>query len=241
MSTYHVDFTEYYREIQKDSSSYPDKLKEVLNGDAPEKIYLMGNMGLLDKMGVAICGSRKASETSLETLTHYTKKLIEEDLVIISGYASGVDHVAHYHALENGGETIIVLPEGIKHFKIKRSIEDVWDPERVLVISQFEPNAIWKGWRAMQRNLVVVGLSNAVLLVEPGERGGTQDAGKQALKHHLPLYVADFKDNINNTGHDELIKHGAKEIFQLDQIANLIRDAKKQIRTDPQFELTLRA
>lgn len=45
----------------------------------------------------------------------------------------------------------------------------------------------------MKRNLVIIGLSNAMILVESGERGGTFAAGEDTLKVNLPLFVIDFE------------------------------------------------
>ena len=52
------------------------------------------------------------------------------DIAVVSGYASGVDIQTHYWALKSGGTTIIVLPEGINKFYIKKELKDVWDWNR---------------------------------------------------------------------------------------------------------------
>ena len=101
---------------------------------------------------------------------------------------------SHEAALSNGGRTIIVLPEGIDHFRIKRSIAPVWDWDRVLVISQFPRNAIWRADRAMERNQVIVAVSQAVIVIEAGETGGTLNAGYAALSMKKPLFVAMYED-----------------------------------------------
>ena len=59
---------------------------------------------------------------------------------------------AHDTALKNGLSTIIVLPEGISHFSIRKELQPVWDINRVLVISEFLPSDQWMEGRAMQRN-----------------------------------------------------------------------------------------
>ncbi|WP_435525353.1 DNA-processing protein DprA [Chryseobacterium indoltheticum] len=77
-----------------------------------------------------------------------------------------MDLKTHYTSLKNDGSTIIVLPEGLENFKIKKILKDVWDWERVLVISEYLPNAIWSVSRAMERNSTIVALSNLMVLIE---------------------------------------------------------------------------
>ena len=129
---------------------------------------------------------------------------------------------AHYHALNAGGSTILVLPEGISHFRPRRDLASVWDWERVLVVSQFEPDHIWKGYRAMERNQVIIGLSKAIIVVEAGEKGGTMDAGKRTLKLGIPLYVAKYDDISSDAlGNEKLLQLRAKELRQSEGRVNM--------------------
>ena len=116
---------------------------------------------------------------------------------------------SHEAALTNNGRTIIVLPEGVDHFRIKKSIKDAWDWNRVLVISQFAPNAVWRADRAMERNKLIVGLSNAVIVLEAREQGGTLNAGFTALEMRKPLFVAIYDEmNGSREGNQLLIERG---------------------------------
>ena len=88
------------------------------------------------------------------------------------------------------GSTILVLPEGLDHFRIKRDLRDDWDWDRILVVSQFEPEAIWKAFRAMTRNETIIALSHAMIVIEAVATGGTLSAGLSTLKAGKPLFVA---------------------------------------------------
>lgn len=183
-----------YLNIQKVTSAnkaYPEGLLQLFN-TAPPTIFAQGNLGILGKPAIGFCGSRNASRKGLETTYNLSKNAVTENIVVVSGNAKGVDAAAHFSALENGGETILVLPEGIDHFRIRTELKDVWDWQRVLVISQFEPQMRWQSWRAMERNKLVIALSDAIVVVEAGEKGGTLDAGKAALKAGKTLFVADY-------------------------------------------------
>ncbi len=65
-------------------------------------------------------------------------------------------------------------------------------PENSLVVSQCPPNLSWIGRNAMRRNKTILGLSDAMILVESGRDGGTFAAGMETLRRNYPLFVVDF-------------------------------------------------
>jgi DNA processing protein len=178
--------------IAPDSEDYPESVALAYGRKAPV-LHMIGNLGLLTAPGIGFCGSRNASEKGLETTADCAEQAGIAGFTVVSGNAAGVDFVAHHTALKNGGSTIMVLPEGIDHFRIKRNLIDVWDWNRVLVISQFEPSAIWKSFRAMDRNKVIIALSRAMIVLEAGETGGTLNAGLTTLAMGKPLFVAVYQ------------------------------------------------
>lgn len=175
-------------------SNYPEILRSSLKQHSPPIITYYGNTKLLSMKGVGFCGSRKASDKGLEVARDCAEQLARKEFVIVSGHAAGVDQQTHHAALEAGGYTIIVLPEGLLNFKIKKFLKPVWDEERVLVISEFVPNAKWMASRAMQRNLTIIGLSQAMILIEAGKNGGSMDAGNKTLKMNKRLYAPVYEN-----------------------------------------------
>lgn len=154
---------------------------------------------------VGFCGSRKASEKGLATADDCASQAAENGVVVTSGNAAGVDFHAHYHALANGGSTILVLPEGIEHFRVRKDFEGVWDWERVLVVSQFEPSTPWRAYHAMARNKVIIGLSQAMIVIEAGASGGTLDAGKSTLHANMPLFVAQYENLTSQAAGNQIL------------------------------------
>ena len=169
--------------------SYPLDLKSSLSKNTPTVISYFGNLDLINRQRVGFCGSRKASAKGLEVAKDCVEQLVSKGAAIVSGYAAGVDQETHYTALKNGGTTIIILPEGIEAFRIKKELKDVWDWNRVLVISEFFPNSIWSAGRAMQRNNTIIGLSDIMILIEAGETGGSMEAGKKTLELKKYLFA----------------------------------------------------
>ncbi len=198
--------------LHRGDSLYPNSVTSILGRNAPQELHFLGNLALLQKHGVGFCGSRNASDKGIATAKDCAEQVSGHGLVVISGYASGVDMTAHATTLESGGSTIIVLPEGIGHFRIKKDLRHLWDWSRVLVLSQFKPDEIWQAYRAMTRNQLIIALSRAMVVIEAQEKGGTVEAGKSALKLETPLFVAEYEDMQRTPGNSLLLQLGANKL-----------------------------
>lgn len=173
------------------SSEYPNLLGEMRG--APPVLFYQGKAELMRSPATGVCGSRKATDEGLRAAASCGEIAAQRGLVVISGYARGVDMTTHTSTLAAGGATIIVLPEGIDNFRVKRgAFADVWDPQRTLVVSQFSPTRPWSAGGAMTRNGVIIGLSLALVVVEAGEKGGTLAAGIKALDLNRKVITLQF-------------------------------------------------
>jgi len=199
--------------VELDDTQYPERVKIIMGNKAPNHLDMVGNIELLSMAGLGFCGSRKSSPKGLETAQDCAEQAAQNNVSIISGNAAGVDFEAHFNCLKAGGKTILVLSEGINHFRIKKALEPVWDWDRVLVVSQFEPEEPWKVFRAMTRNQLIIALSRVMIVIEAGEKGGTLNAGKETLKAGLPLYVAQYQDmSVDARGNQILLDMGALKL-----------------------------
>lgn len=181
-------------ELTKDYDGYPKRVTTILQDKAPEKLNVIGNLSLLEKSSIGISGSRDAFEISLSVARDCARQAAENSLVVVSGNARGVDLEAHYSCLKNGGDTILVLAEGLNQFRIRKELESVWSWKRVLVISEFANDARWHFYNAMKRNKLIVALSRALLVIQAGEKGGTLEAGYQAIRKNVPVYAVQFEN-----------------------------------------------
>jgi DNA processing protein len=201
-------------------AEYPDQLKRLRN--APEVLFVWVNKELLHSASVGMCGSRRATERGLTAARKCGGAIALSGLTIVSGYATGVDSETHLGALESGGTTIIVLAEGIMHFKRKRSFANVqFDDSHVLVISQFAPTQPWNVGAAMTRNALIYGLGKALVVIEAGETGGTLQAGLGALAANKPVLALGFESETPE-GNLILIEKGAIRVSTSLQLGNLI-------------------
>lgn len=199
--------------LTRGGAGYPECVIAVMGDKAPAHLDAMGNSDLLNRDGLGFCGSRRASAKGLDTTRDCARQAAEHQVVVVSGNAAGVDFAAHDSCLESGGSTILVLPEGINHFRIRKDLRPVWDWSRVLVISSFNPDDPWRAFRAMARNKLIIALSTAMIVIEAGEKGGTLHAGEETLKAGLPLYVAHDQDmSVHARGNQLLLDRGAEKL-----------------------------
>lgn len=201
---------------------YPEGLRRVAG--FPPLLYLMGNVDLLKKSSVAICGSRHASVDGLRHAQRFGEVAAESLLPIVSGYAKGVDTLAHLGALRAGGSTVIVLAEGILHFRLKREfkgVEHLWD--NTVVVSQFPPEQPWRAFTAMERNRVICGLAGGLVVVEAHERGGTIAAARECLRQKKPLWVIEHSlPRLDCPGNTILLREGGTGIRTVRELRSIL-------------------
>ena len=203
----------HYIVLHRDDERYPAKLHRILGDKTPETLYVWGNLDLLDRPGVGFCGSRDVTEKGIGITRDITQQIAVHGWVAVSGHARGVDITAHRTALENGASTIIVLPQGLDGFKLRTELRKYARPDNLLIISEFAPNAGWHVGHAMQRNATIIGLSDAMVVIESRINGGTFNAGQTALKLRHPLFVVKFEDKTkSNAGNEYFLQRGAFEI-----------------------------
>lgn len=202
---------------------YPPHLVALLGNSAPPILFCRGEASLLTAKSVAIQGSRDASQKGLNLAAQFAAELALQDVNVISGYAKGIDTNAHLGALEKGGTSTIVLSFGIYQFSKKKAFQEVQWRDNVLAVSQFHPREVWRTRNAMMRNSVICALSQAVIVIEAGQEGGTFNAGKTALSLGLPLFVVtpSIFEKVP-IGNRELISMGAQEIHPDDGTRELV-------------------
>ena len=195
---------------------YPRALKSTLPlNEMPPVLFYAGNLEILELISVAIIGSRNATEETLEFTHLAAQYLSEQGANVISGNARGVDRAALEGAINSIGWTTLILPEGI--LKLSKAQMRILQPKiesgNVLLMSQFHPNAQWVVSRAMDRNKLVTGLAQVVIVAESNTQGGTWEAAHGALKQSRLLYVRQSSLPALLPGNNELLKQGGRPLY----------------------------
>ncbi|UMP01276.1 DNA-processing protein DprA [Amycolatopsis sp. EV170708-02-1] len=222
------------RALLCDDQRYPDRLRRFTG--APIALFYRGPIEMLENPTVGVCGSRNATSAGLRAARACGQDAARLGVTVVSGYARGIDTESHLACLEAGGSTIAVLAEGILNFRLRPAYRELPSSalDHLLVISQFPPSQHWTAGAAMTRNQVVIGLSQAVVVVEAGETGGTLRAGEVAVQSGRRLLVMDFAEGTPQ-GNAKLIATGARRIINRVDLAEEMRS----LRLNQDTQLTL--
>lgn len=206
---------------------YPKLLKKNLKFNAPTVIYTKGNKSLLKEETIAIVGSRSASEKSLAFTENIARKAVDEDKVVVSGFAKGVDRQALDAAVNANGKSIIVLPQGIMTFNsgFKQYLKYIIQG-RILVMSTFAPKAPWSVEFAMARNPIIYGMASEIFVAQSDDKGGTWAGVLAGLRKNRPIYVR-YPDGKEKNANRLIIQKGASAVDIFGKVLTLSHNDQK--------------
>ncbi len=202
---------------------YPQLLKQI--DDPPPLLYYRGEFPVGEKTFVAVIGTHRGYTTGgIELAVRIGKDLAQRKVVVVSGLAEGIDSAAHIGAIQQEGKTYAVLGTGLNNIfpsenaGLAREIS-----QSGALITEYGLGVPVKVGQLMARNRIVVGLSQAVIVVEMDEdSAGTMDAANLACKQGKPLFVM-AKEGSRKV--KELIDQGAvllEGVDDLDLVVNYI-------------------
>ena len=227
-------YNQGYDIIPITSPDYPQALKRNLKFGAPCLIYIKGDKSLLNNESTAIVGSRNASDLSLEFTQNIAKKAVNENKIVVSGFAKGVDRQALDAAIQFRGKSIIVLPQGITTFTsgYKQYYQQIYQG-LVTVVSTFHPKAPWSKELAMARNSIIYGLSSEIYAAESNSKGGTWSGVIEGLKKGQRVFVRMPNENEANANL-LLIQKGGIGVDMFGNVLSIIsRTDDEQVNESP--------
>ncbi|WP_125772617.1 DNA-processing protein DprA [Companilactobacillus furfuricola] len=182
--------------INSSDSRYPINLLTLKR--FPPILYLKGNIGLLNEPNsVAMIGTRHPSTFAQKFGQRLAEYFANEfDYTIVSGLAIGVDTVAHQGSLKTNHKTIAVLANGLDQpiypQQNKNLAKEIVD-QGGLLLSTYPINTKLKPEYLAARDEWQSGLSNGVVAIETGLKGGTNNAMNHAIKQKKPLAAVDHQ------------------------------------------------
>ena len=197
---------------------YPEKLRNIYA--PPITLFCIRNTDLLNKISIAIVGTREPSSYGINLARHFSKELSLANITVVSGLARGIDGEAHVGALEASGKTIAVLGNGVDIVYPKENIKTYnLVAKKGLILSEYIVGTKPEARNFPQRNRIISGLSSGVLVVEAKKRSGSIITADLALEQGREVYVV--PGNItspNSEGTNSLLKQGAKLITEVTDI-----------------------
>ena len=208
--------------IQHGDVAYPPSLETVQY--PPEKLYVIGNMDALVP-GLAVIGARKATPYGRGCARRFARIAAEKGICIISGGAKGCDSEAHKAALEVGGPTAVFLGGGCdkiypaEHFQLFQSIIDSGG----VLVSERSWDTSPRPAFFRQRNRLIAGMADALLIVEAGLPSGTFGTADDALDYGKEEFVVPGAITSNTSrGSNRLLLQGAMPIVDEDSFEDAL-------------------
>lgn len=193
--------------------NYPKRLLEIM--DYPLILYVKGSLRKNDQRSLALIGTRQASIYGLEMARKISHELAEAGFTIVSGFARGIDTVAHQAALEKG-RTIGVLGSGLGHIYPK---ENARLAEQVIqngaLMSELPFSTPPDRQFFPQRNRIVSGMTLGTVLIEAPHSSGALITAERARTQGRPVFALPGRADIENfRGNHQLIKSHRAELIE---------------------------
>ena len=219
----------------QEDEDYPYRLRQC--PDRPLLLYSKGNVHPSDGHIVSIVGTRRATERGKELTTTLVRELHErlENVTIISGGAYGIDIAAHRAAIECGIPTIIIPAHGLDRIYPYQHRQDaIASLEHGGLLTEFPAGTEPLQGYFIQRNRIVAGLADALVVVESRERGGSLVTARMAKDYGRALFAFPGRPtDATSCGCNDLIRSGKARLITCadDLIASMEwkkRDARPQ-------------
>jgi DNA processing protein len=192
------------------AAAYPPLLAQ--SAGAPHLLWVRGSVGTLSRPQLAMVGSRNPTAIGLRTAHEFAYFFARTGLVITSGLARGIDAASHAGALAGAGETIAICGTGldIDYPRGNRPLAARIAAQGALV-SEFPPGTGPRRENFPQRNRIISGLAQGVLVVEAARGSGSLITARAAAEQGREVFA--IPGSIHSPlsrGCHELIRQGAQ-------------------------------
>ena len=186
---------------------YPQRLLNCY--DCPPLLYFKGNAELNSSKIVAVVGTRNHNEYGKNICEKLVEQLMNEEVIIVSGLAFGIDSIAHRTALKNNMKTVGVLAHGLD--RVYPSQNKTLAKEMISnggLLTEFRSNTIPDRQNFPGRNRIVAGISDAIIVIESGLKGGSLITAELANGYNKDVFAIPGRVNDSKSeGCNYLIKN----------------------------------
>ena len=208
------------------AGDYPLKLRDA---EHPiELLYYQGNWEISELRGIAIIGSRQASDIGKAKAALLAQELVKKNFVVVSGLARGIDVSVHLSAIKHGGKTIAVIGTPIDSYYPREHKElQTFIAHNHLLISQVpvlryslqDPKQ--NRFFFPERNITMSALTLGTIIVEAGETSGTLTQARAAIKQGRKLFILNSCfERKDITWPHKYLEQGAIRVRTMDDIWN---------------------
>ncbi len=216
-----------YEVIEKGAKGYPKYLNALK--EEVKKVYVIGNKEVLSEFSIAVVGARRCTSFGKECAKAICDDLAKSQIPLVSGFALGIDSIAHLSAIENKQKTVAVLAGGFNHIYPPENIKMMDDIIGFggAIISEFSEDEEPYKQRFPQRNRIIAALSEGVVVIEAGKKSGSLITTEYAKKLNKKLFVLPGRIcDENYEGSNQLLVEGALCIRNAEDILKIFAKEK---------------
>lgn len=197
-------------------NQYPFRLKECV--DSPVLLYGKGNLDLNDGKFIGVIGTRKATDTGKENCKNLIFDIAEAlpNAVIVSGLAYGVDICAHKAAVDAGLSTIGILGHGLDRlYPATHSAIATKMLRKGGLLTEYPSETNPDRPNFVQRNRIIAGMCDALIVVESNEKGGALITANLANDYNRDVFA--FPGRVSDDaskGCNALIKYNKAALIE---------------------------
>jgi len=226
-------------EIKKlPKNKFPKALLEI--PQPPEDLWIIGELPPANLIYLCVVGSRKFTSYGKEACEKIIAGLKGYPIVIVSGFAMGIDTIAHKKAMQIGLPTVVFPGSGLSDEAMYpksnvRLMREVVEKGGCL-ISEFEPDFKATQWSFPMRNRLMAGISKAVLIIEAEEKSGTLITARLTTEYNRDLLVVPGSIfSSNSKGTNRLLHQGATPVTSSEDVLEALgfeipKDEEKQAK-----------
>lgn len=168
--------------------AYPERLKHCI--DSPVVLFQRGNFDLSNRRIVSVVGTRKVTTYGTSFIEKFIEEIAPFNPIIVSGFAYGVDIATHKACMDHGLQTIGIFAHGLNQ---------VYPKSHSKYISTMEKNGgfftdFWSSdafvhTNFLRRNRIIAGLSEATIVIESAEKGGSLVTADFAVGYNRDVFA----------------------------------------------------
>jgi DNA processing protein len=204
---------------------YPKLLTEI--PDPPHTLFVRGVLSFFDQPYIAIVGTRNFSAYGKQVCQNLVNELANQQMIIVSGLALGIDGIAHQATLAKNGKTVAVLGSGINKDAIypglhKNLAEQIVSNGGALV-SEYPPGFRPTNYSFPARNRIIAGLTLGTIVIEAPLESGSLITAKYALDYNREVMAIPHPvTSIRGEGCNKLLKLGATLVTSFTDVTDVL-------------------
>lgn len=168
--------------------NYPVLLKEI--SYPPTLLYVKGNLQPANSLSISVVGTRHCTSYGKLCAERFVKDFVANNIIITSGLAYGIDSVAHRACIKAEGITYAVIASGLDKMQsnAKKLADEIVNIGGA-IISEYPCGTTAHPGYFPQRNRIISGISNALLVVETALKGGSLISARFAQEQNREVYA----------------------------------------------------